>query len=119
MSAKLSCSTLCNELLQGTAWPAWCGSARCCQAPCLAGWFARGREEVKVPPTNTAGTKACPAGTLVGVTAHLRPRDLVLCGLSRFCDPTCPLEAGDRAFSALQPWGCARGSCITLGFGKR
>ena len=94
MSAKLSCSTLCNELLRGTAWPAWCGSARCCRAPCLAGWFAWAREEVKVPPTNTAGVKACPTGMLVGVTAHLEPRDLVLCGLSRFCDPTCPLEAG-------------------------
>lgn len=102
MSAKLSCSTLCNELLLAPP-----GSARCCSAPCWAGWFAWGREEVKVPPANTAGVKACPPGTLVGVTAHLWPCVVVLRGLSGSCDLSCLLEAGDCALSALQPWGCA------------
>lgn len=39
---------------------------------------------------------------LVRVTAHLQPHDLVLHGLPRCCDPSCPLEVG-----ALQPWGCS------------
>lgn len=101
MSAKLSCSTLCSELLRGTARPAWCS-----QAARWAGWFAWGEEEVKVPPTNTAGLKACPTGVLVGVTAHLQPCDLVLHGPSGARDLSYLLEAGHRALSALQPWGC-------------
>lgn len=107
MSAKHSCSPLCNELLRGTAWPARCGSARCCRPVCSTGSFAWGREEVKVPPTNSAGVKACPTGTLVGVTAHLQPCDLMLHGLLGSCDLSCLLEAGGCALSALHPWGCA------------
>lgn len=41
------------------------------------------------------------------MSAHLRPPDLVFCGLSRSCDPSCLLEAGDSAFPVLHPWGCA------------
>lgn len=57
------------------------------------------REEVKVPPANTAGVHwAC---WLVS-----QPCDLVLHGLSGSCGLSCLLEAGGWAAPTL-PWVCA------------